>query len=97
MSICLRCIYKPICQTGKEQPNKTLTVTKCSEFIQRESFTEADRIRYKTDEELAEWINDLFYGFLDNPGRCEECEFDSIDHCKQCWLEWLRKEAKDGQ
>ena len=65
------------------------------ENCKRPKRTKADRIRAMTDEELAEWINDLFYGFLDNPGRCEECVFDSIDRCTQCWLEWLRQEVKD--
>ena len=56
--------------------------------------TNADRIRAMTDEELAEWIeqlespkcpcDDWFY-------RCEKW------NCNGCWLNWLKQEASDGK
>lgn len=55
--------------------------------------TNADRIRAMTDEELAEVVNDIFYGLNENPGMCDVCDNDSIQNCKQCWLNWLRQEA----
>lgn len=56
--------------------------------------TKADHIRAMTDEELAEVVNDLFYGLHENPGMCDVCDHDSIQNCKQCWLNWLRQEAE---
>lgn len=58
--------------------------------------TRADRIRAMTDEELAEVINDqfYFYGLHKNPGMCDVCDHDSLQNCKQCWLDWLRQEAE---
>lgn len=55
--------------------------------------TRADRIRAKSDEELAEFVNDLYYGLNDNPGMCYDCDQDSVQNCKLCWLDWLRQEA----
>lgn len=56
--------------------------------------THYDRIIRKTPEELAEWIAGIYPdcppGFSPAPLGCD-------DVCTECWLEWLRKEAKDGQ
>lgn len=56
--------------------------------------TNADRIRAMTDEELAEFINDTEYGFIDRPGMCDVCAQHRIQNCYQCWLDWLRQEEK---
>ena len=53
----------------------------------------ADRLRDLSDEELAEFVNDLYYGMNENPGMCYDCDHDSVQNCKQCWLKWLRQEA----
>lgn len=52
----------------------------------------ADRIRSKSDEELAAWLRVV--------ADCEGCpaveSFDECRHGKDCedkWLKWLRKEA----
>ena len=56
--------------------------------------TEADRIRAKSDEELAAWFRIV--------ADCEGCpaveNFDECRHGKDCedkWLDWLRQEAKE--
>ena len=48
--------------------------------------TNADRIRAMTDEEMAHTINDYFMGCP--PVDCED------GGCEQCWLGWLKQEAK---
>lgn len=58
--------------------------------------TNADRIRAMTDEELAEFINDVWDRLLfgnDLPGMCDVCYTDTIQNCKKCWLDWLRQET----
>lgn len=67
----------------------------CFEF---EMFTNADRIRAMSDEELAEFISDI----ADTCERNTECN----QHCYGCnemycendkCLDWLRKPAKEEQ
>lgn len=58
-------------------------------------FTNADRIRSMTDEELSSWIND----HADCNCRCEAWKdgcMDSDSTCMAAWLEWLKEEVKDG-
>lgn len=47
----------------------------------------ADRIRSMTDEELAELLEGKRPWY-----RCDNCKWDS---CKECCLDWLKKEAED--
>ncbi len=56
--------------------------------------TNADRIRSMTDEELAEFINDVFYTLATRPGMCDVCDNDSVTNCRECWLDWLKQESK---
>ena len=66
--------------------------------IQRKPTTNADRIRAMTDEELAGFINDTEYGFIDRPGMCDVCAQHRIQNCYncyQCWLDWLKQEAEE--
>ena len=55
--------------------------------------TNADKIRTMTDEELATWL-----GVYCNGQTAQEvgkpCASD-IGSCEECWLDWLRQEAKD--
>lgn len=48
--------------------------------------TNADRIRAMSDEELA---NALAH----KADVCGNCSADSLNTCKECWLEWLKQEA----
>lgn len=54
--------------------------------------TNADRIRAMSDEELAEWLDSLRYGF-----GCELCEkvFKGCDeNCRTHFMEWLKQPAE---
>ena len=55
--------------------------------------TNADKIRQMSDEDLAEW---LWF----KVGKCppfDVCPKQSIPcEAKYCWLDWLKKEVKDG-
>lgn len=58
----------------------------------------ADRIRAMTNEELAEFINDVWNRLLfgrDSPCMFDICYTDTIQNCKRCWLEWLKQEADE--
>ena len=55
--------------------------------------TNGDRIRAMTDEELAKFVNDAEFGFLDRPGMCDVCDHHLVKACLDCWLDWLRQEA----
>lgn len=58
------------------------------EYLQREQpkpKTNADRIRSMTDEELAEWLNNI------NTAYAPETVVS-----RHGWLEWLRQEKSDG-
>ena len=53
--------------------------------------TNADRIRAKSVEEMAEWIMSIEPAacpFRDDHG--DDCRFS---HCKDCWIDWLKQEA----
>lgn len=64
--------------------------------------TNADKIRTMTDEELAEYIpcpydtagTEIMPCILDKT-ESGAPEFISPGKCKQCVLEWLRKEVRD--
>ena len=54
--------------------------------------TNADRIRAMTDEELAEFLDDVnmctcSYVMGKSPCDARECS---------CWLKWLKEEVEDG-
>lgn len=58
--------------------------------------TNADRIRFMNDEELAKWIDWIF-------GRCEWCDTDKIAtddcndvECTPCILKWLQQPFEGG-
>ena len=57
--------------------------------------TNADRIRSMTDEELAEFINDVFYTLAVKPGMCDVCDNDGVNNCRECWLDWLKQEVSE--
>lgn len=51
------------------------------------SFTNADRLRSMTDEELAEWLPF-------KTGACNMNEKCGNDYtCDACWLDWLKQEV----
>lgn len=69
----------------------------CCDGDRRDPFTNADRIRAMTDEELAFLIA---WNSYDPPPWCrehEECPFIGLDHvpCEECALDWLKQEAEE--
>jgi len=52
--------------------------------IETAPWTNGDAIRDMTDEELAEWLS------------CN-CTGDGYGNSEEDWLDWLQKEAKDGE
>lgn len=65
------------------------------ENCKRPKRTKADRIRAMTDEELADFINDAEFGFLDRPGMCDVCDHHVVKACRDCWLEWLKQKVEE--
>ena len=75
----------PQCQRYR---NGTCTAFKKCKY--QSSFTNADRIRAMSDEELAELIDRE----TDSCAPTGDCERMSRD-CKACWLEWLQQPAEE--
>ena len=80
-SICLRCKHKRYCETGVTQPSKNSYVTGCSRFDPKPPYTNADKIRAMTDEELAKYMTQETESYLSGAGNY--------------WLEWLKQEADE--
>lgn len=56
--------------------------------------TNADRIRAKSDDEMARWL--ALHPCLPNcPAQTDECfKSSKLENCKKQWLNWLREEAE---
>ena len=59
--------------------------------------TNADRIRAMSDEELAEFLYNVWKK-QDTFSKevCERCGDTDIGCQPNCWLDWLKQEAEDG-
>ena len=68
------------------RPN-CLDSSECYEF---ELYTNADRIRAMSDEELAERIWPKFG--CPNEKNHVTCEY--VGECKDCWMEWLQQSQR---
>lgn len=59
--------------------------------------TNADKLRALNDEELAKMLSRSGKYFCCDPDKCdprsERCDYG--DECEECWLDWLRQEAKE--
>lgn len=58
--------------------------------------TNAERIRAKTDEELARFLGGMGCpeGLSPNSQKCPiPLDYSDEDACYKCWLDWLKKEA----
>ena len=89
-SLCTRCAFKHLCPSGIEKQSKDIRVTGCSCY-KRQTNTNADRIRAKSDEELAKWIADIYPDCP--PGY--NCDSSRVTDCCDCWLDWLKQEADE--
>ena len=93
--ICKKCMHESYCdmaQFGGHNP----PITGCCKFKERHQ-TNADRIRAMTDEELAEFEMEdgdcppeRMY-----PDSCPDCDRVTPKVCYDCWLDWLKQEAKE--
>lgn len=54
-------------------------------------FTNADRIRAMSDEQLVDFMNN--FNICDTRSN-EECKFTFFADCRDCVLEWLQQEAE---
>lgn len=52
--------------------------------------TNGDKIRQMSDEELAKK-----FGYPCPPLYKKHCRGDNPEECAECWLNWLKQEAKD--
>ena len=90
---CKQCKYIATCMAEVDSLGQVFDPNydgehRCTDFV---PFTNADRIRAMSDEDMAKWIDWLF-------GRCEWCDTDKIatDDCKDvecapCILKWLKQ------
>lgn len=63
----------------------------------REKKTNGDAIRSMTNDELSVFITGVSCGFEEHPGMCDVCDTQTVQHCKECWLDWLGHEVEsDG-
>ena len=65
--------------------------------VQKRIITNADKIRSMTDEELAEFLYNIWKE-QDTFSKevCERCGDTDIGCQPNCWLDWLKQEAEDG-
>lgn len=58
--------------------------------------TNADRIRAMSDEELAEWFDQLTNGCDSCPNK-HDCTYsvESFGRCDDIWLGWLKQEVSE--
>ena len=84
---CAECSDRWKCGAGYDLRKKRRGCEKAKKPAKRSN---ADRIRYMTDEELAEWIAYRQGCFERQDKRCSK-----YGTCRDCWLEWLREEATD--
>ena len=63
----------------------------CEHWSPKKPFTNADHIRAMTDEELAKWCAQE----AECPPTKPLCQGYNCD-ARQCWLDWLKREEKDG-
>lgn len=63
------------------------------EIVERDRQTNADRIRNMSDEELAEFLDNVFNNFFDGfEFPCDVCS--ERTNCETCFKEWLQSEAE---
>lgn len=95
---CGSCIGKTLCG----EPEDTALV--CVDRVVGKPMTNADRIRYMTDEELAEFLTHI------NPTNCQDCAFShgwrcqpdrddysDFEKCKEGRKRWLKQPAEDDE
>ena len=91
---CKKCKYKGVCSL-QDLPNFDKNkLKKCKIYEKKEPQTNADMVRSMNDEELAEFLGEVFnnlftrYTFL-----CEHCSERTM--CHECFKIWLKKEVSE--
>lgn len=100
MKLCDRCRVSGCCLNYLGEACQRARKRECSDVV----FTNADRIRSMSDEELSQNINRLLEGEISIPYCRElpECDADverdaliPLERCEQCVLHWLRQPAEE--
>ena len=100
MKLCDRCRVSGCCLNYLGEACKRARKRECPDVV----FTNADRIRAMSDEELSQNINRLLEGEISIPycrelPECDaEVERDApipVERCEQCVLKWLRQPAEE--
>lgn len=81
-----RCQYRQL-----HQPNTVVG------YVPPLKKTNADRIRGYTDEELAIHFSATTCPSKEARKKCVTYGQYEDDGCVQCWLDWLKQEAEDGE
>lgn len=87
------CVYRTSdnqCQKYSDPLRNTMSWCVGDEPCESRTFTNADRIRLMSDEELASFL----YHSWDNSSWCNGC-CDEECSCEPCWLDWLKQEVDD--
>ena len=87
-SICDSC--KRDCVLRSPSSGPLPPIIHCDAFVSIP--TNADRIRAMSDEGLADWLY-MWAGAAPNCDR-ELSEHPDLKKCRDCWFDWLKKEAK---
>ena len=59
--------------------------------------TNADRIRNMTDEQLADIFTQEIYRYRRHFSCCVLDKVCQHDDCYECFLDWLKREVKNGK
>lgn len=80
---------------GKEDEEVfTMAISALEKQVAKKPQTNADRIRAMSDEELADFLDNVFNNIFDEyEFPCEFCT-ERIN-CDVCFVEWLKKEVED--
>ena len=98
-TICKSCANINICRAGKDSVNGgNVKMLGCSRYKEREVKTNADRIRYMTDEEMARYIVHLVKQGNRQAMADYECGLNWLrDEYDRFFFDyWLKQEATDG-
>ena len=77
----------PYCRCKRAVSIEPKDCENCEQYHSKYKPTNADKIRKKSDEELAKWI----------VHKTEGNGFDSYDESVKAWLDWLKQEVSDAE
>lgn len=96
MANCITC--KARCENAGQHRVKTDCISYMPKDYPKPT-TNYDRIKSKTPEELADYL--IQYGACPPermyPDSCPNCDRVTPKVCYDCWLDWLKQEAEEGE